>query len=381
MLIVLDDSITNLSRDFTPNEYRSLNNIASAAEQGKHFILGSSSVLEFLISNHTIDYSSRRTYKKILASRSQIAQILDYVSMIVRVTTTVIQIEKELNEKSETTTVLVPLHYFDDFSKVDNCHLLCEDLFDCGFYKTLTNYVISQNNNPFSFDLKMANGGGQNIANNYRNLVEKSNFPCITIIDSDKSFPNAPQKNIITEVQSIYKEQYKMHLTDFYVLKVREIENLIPPHIYSSFNRDYLVYEKMYECAKYKELYYFSDIKSGIKINDFKIIDYLHEQFDLLNEQGVFSRDMYELISNHLLTVNCDSFGKALFTYDENRNKQNKITKGVKSTFRKIYQDIFLYRERLLKNSEIPEEFQKWWNEIALLCFSWGCFYQIKTYC
>lgn len=421
MVIYIDESVADNVAELSTEDKICLEYIAESVRLGKHIVLGSSRTLNILFHIEDLNARTKSIYRKIYSNRTQIGQIFQHINLYIRVMYGINYFEKNTDNNHD--QINVPLSFFNNTSKVEICYLLCEDLKDCKFYINLTNYIKKEIVNNFMFNLIPSNGGGSNSADNYQNII-KNNFPCISIVDSDKDSKMAKIQETATKLKNKYRAYSNNHLTNIHILKVREKENLITPHIYlilSDEPSDYKVLKQIYENPNYRDICYYGDIKSGLRITDENLMDYLIKEIDFLVESKMANEELLRKVSLCLSSSGLDtSLSKAVDSYiSKNSNIEKKendeiLICGVRKLFEKFNKEIleggldvditkakseyedkphidfFEKQVKLLniKKEQIvnsvdnpPEEYKNWWDEISTMCFSWGCAMKIDAVC
>lgn len=418
MLIKLNSSIADNISKLSEKHIDALNYLSLSVKDGKHILLSDSNTFLKLSKNEMLDRSAQIIYRKLYDIRPQIAQIMDYVDRYIEVV-----IEDNIFEKTHSgkyEIINVSLLYFDDISKIIPCNLLCEDISDCEFYIRLTQYIKKEIVSIFPLNICSVNGGGVNSSDTYENIL-KNNYACIAIMDSDKRFRNDNYKETAENLVKKYKQYSSVHLTNMYILKVREKENLIPAVIYNILEPNCNLLNNIYNNSKYRDVYYFGDIKSGLSLSDELVRKYISDELNSLYSSGNVNLETLEKIANCWKKANlapCFIEEINIIINSEKKLDNNSdgkhIIDGVRKLFGKI-NDIFLsgilqkqiaeikqnndmstlsgslleYYNKIsnlndaLRNAfdNAPEEYKLWWNEIAMLCFSWGCSIKIQAYC
>lgn len=284
MLIFLDKSISESNTNLSDEEKICLEYIAESVKLRKHVVIGDTKTLNTLSHIDKLNIRTKLIFKKLSCNRPQIAQIFDYVNVYIKVRRDIKKIERSREKNCD--IINVPLSFFDNTSKVETCYLLCEDLSDCDFYINLTKFVKKELINNFIFDLIPSNGGGTNSADSYCTILNKC-FPCISIVDSDKTSQTSEYKETASKLKAKYENYSTVCLTNLHILEVREKENLLTPHIYQELSNnkyEYKILKLIYENPKYRDICYFGDVKSGLRFSNDMVKDYIIQELEHLVE-------------------------------------------------------------------------------------------------
>lgn len=102
--------------------------------------------------------------------------------------------------------------------------VLCENVRDYDFYLWGAKYFSDIDNDVFKLNTLGYNGGGAVIVESAKHL---SDYPCLTICDNDKKYPEDDEGNTLKDLRAFYLAS-RLVLTWQFELKVHEVENLIP---------------------------------------------------------------------------------------------------------------------------------------------------------
>lgn len=425
MVIKLDESILE-EKTFSKNVISALDNIAFSMREGNHIVFASKKVLSNIIKRKELEKKSLVTFNYILRHRNGISAAQKYVEAYILVVKGNGKVERdEDNEKK--IIYKVPIENFKTYNKLSPALLVGEDESDCDLYKAICNKYIKENNIGVNIQLGEINGGGGKTGINYEKHLVQYNEKLLVIVDSDKKHVNDDIGTTAREVRKRYDSCKRNYITDIYILKVREKENLISSKMYKfcsqSLNskNDLRLLNYIENNPILKNLYYYCDIKDGIKykelFQDSKNYNILEEYLKEKIRIGKFNRligildklDMKEL-SEMLKQLfyseeECAATEEISCTEDNEDNKKDKrkVTKNIGYLIDDFIKEI-LYEGlnqkieskkrctdkndaliRDIKSLEkkqkyiedlfdyLPNELREEWENISRKLITWGC--------
>ena len=407
MLIVLDE---NIIEDVDEQTIQALQNIVDCIKNNRHIIYASRNLFKKLSTMEQLAPFNRRFYKTLSKKVTQYGALKDKFNTYMRVVKNLNKIEFSSEDKKNIYTV--PISFLSDSANLQKTRLVCEDLSDCKFYASLTQFIMKQKNMRGELAFENINGGGTNISETYLENLKSNSSPCIVIADSDKINTCSELGKTALELTNIYEKHFKEHITTMHILSVRERENLIPPYIYYNLETES---NKKIHCSilvdifnQSKETYLYGDIKSGLKIDDIQVKKYIRNQLnDMLNEDFTVedlinqTTSIRKYFPDSALAAVLEEFCEATKT-----DPKKRLLMGVRNTFTKFHQKILNnelqndieQKKELIKAQNIssktlekeineleeteneilciinnlPTEFKQYWSDIAELCYQWG---------
>ncbi len=269
MLLVLHDSLANALDLNTVLE--ALEMIALARREGKHLVFAKRDVLKSLLNCSALSKRTRQVYSKIYA---QLAEMQVYLQTFTR-RVEVIALDTGLSSRLEKhcKVISVPARYFCDSALIQKTVLLTENLDDATLYQTITQIYLKWNKlKGIAILFEAYAGGGSTTEKAYQLIQDKQERFCLCLLDSDKKSPNSPLGNTAKDVKKI--ENTNQPLCEYFIVGVREIENLIPTQLYSTVssgdvNRMPCVhFLEQLEKTSIAEARKYLDIKNGLKLNE-----------------------------------------------------------------------------------------------------------------
>lgn len=409
MLIKLDKSVLN---GLETNNYKvikkGLELIAIAVEEGKHFVIAEREVLIKIIDSPRINEEAKYIYSQLLKKYSSIAAIVDYVTTYILVVD-----QKQAKVCTQSRDIQgkpiyqVSISYFDKTEKISRLNLVCENIEDCVFYERLANKYIEEKAYGIGINIEKVPGGGSSTYQSYENSLNEKK-PSLVILDSDKKAYNDKLGSTANQALRVYSKYSKNHLTDLYVLEVREKENLIPPSIYSLCNKSKHykqldVLEAIYNNPDSNEEYKYLDIKDGIsyyelsknkgiKVQLEKIINNsINPDKKLLNKEShEFSEeekkkkilDGLEVLTKH---VHNDVFNGEILKYIKKKESMLEDESKLKTVQKeRLIDELYKLRENYKKSKSLLTLISNDpillndWEMISQKILTWGCYYKIR---
>lgn len=277
MLIKIDQSVTDFLRIKSPviSErdpiIRALNNIGQAYLDGYHMLLVDEfETAEYLYKYTLLDLSSRRAYGYMYDKFFTLNRYEPTLNTYIIATKTSEIIQKKIVDEKE--VFLVPIEYFAVRKRLDPTSLIAEDRNDCWFYEAIAKKHIKNTGTLINIISDRVDGGGSRIYGNIEGKLSQEKI-CLIIVDSDKKHPNSQEGETVRNAYNTYNKHVRKreYISRFIKLQVKEIENLIPPSLYSllpgicgsTFLEELLEIERdSIHCEKLKYL----DIKSGMTV-------------------------------------------------------------------------------------------------------------------
>lgn len=265
MLIELDETLVAFAVGTVNQKNQlahALNTLAIARREGNHFIFAEIEVIRQLQSNLILNELTKSILNRVsnrYAEKASMANVLPtrVVIGIFEKVETIFHNGKRL--------LRVPLERV-SLSFVQKTYLLVENLADALFYKQMT-----ENSDlaaiPIAFETFP--GGGNTTADALRHVATLNRL-CLCIVDGDVRYPGGPHGETAKKVIKVSPE-ITPSITDFYVLPVSSIENLIPMETLEiAFENDGAQLKRLEKIkAIYREdTWPFFGLKRGIRCSD-----------------------------------------------------------------------------------------------------------------
>jgi len=203
--------------------------IARCGLESKHLILSDPEVTEAIISKCSLNNRESAFYRKVHASYSDFVRLKSHFERYTVVT------KASENISLHENVCYVPITFFDDTIKIQKMILLCEDIDDCRVYEKIakTWLVNKKISNIVNVQIEPAHSGGKNrLVKLYKIYQEKMERFCLAIIDNDISFFKNECSKEIRELGTSNSDDKP--LSDYHILKVHELENLLPLHYFKN---------------------------------------------------------------------------------------------------------------------------------------------------
>ena len=160
--------------------------------------------------------------------------------------------------------------YFNDSSKVQPMRIAVEDIDDSKFYGYILDWYLSENSLKFNHSYGVLPGGGGRTEKNVRDSLNDG-LMVTCIVDSDKKYKNQPDDPDSTGYKCSKIKCPFGGIYYFLMLKVHELENLIPLNHLDSLKwegqglKDKNDFMHLCGKAESEQLLPYFDIKEGIK--------------------------------------------------------------------------------------------------------------------
>lgn len=346
MLIILDESIhisLNNNRDLT---IACLENIAESIRTNKHIVLGKRRFLRQIYMLNDLGKTAKRTFSSLHNIVTEIGSIKKKVQSYILVRGDIKYIQQNVDEDGNE-IYEVPIYYFDNSQKILPTRLVAEDENDYIFYTMIAKKYIRENGINCELSTHFVNGGGANTYKNYINEINMCGAPCLVVVDSDKKNEQDQYGNTAKNVLEKYDEVYKNHMTDYYILNVREKENLITSKLYSLCSRSGDVADTINTLLRIernnilRNIYIYGDVKSGIKAGEIlgdehnknTVSEYIRNEYEKMINQDEFDEKLLEQISK-IVDEACNSNRMMSIFNDVNKNRNKEY--DIKSIFEDI---------------------------------------------
>lgn len=350
MIVYLHDSILNSIEQNQLNEadFNNLISIAQAKYNGKHFIIGDKTTIQAITNLEPLGDYIKSIYLKIFNDQTKWFNLLKDFDFKVVVRS---DIDDFFTLKDDDKTEFhVPLKLFNTTNLNNHPDFICENLVDVKVYLNITNsYLKSIRVNGVKLSCNPVMGGGNTTHQVIQNNIE-SNKISACILDGDYKYPGCEIGATAKAVIDINNNNFSF--VQLFVLKQRELENLLPISLLKAFFRkDQGQLIKLNEIERLKSLasddfnpFYYIDLKFGLRKSVFSCVtDSLEKSFwlNILPEYSDFS-----CVKNNCKVSKCtnkhvDGFGSDLLQniashIEENELEFDQIDDDLKSSWIEI---------------------------------------------
>lgn len=362
MFIEIEEDIFGILKDFnsTQPQYkqivRFLYEVVICMTKGKHYISIPSLLKQ---ANKTLLNNKVPGIASILCLAANMESASIKRSMKWRMTVTTNDPEKNTADQDIHILYYNPL--LDKcFEMYEETHLICENLYDCSFYKAIVNsYFINKHIGSQTCNYLARNGGGITTSMVVRNEASNKNHLCLIITDSDLKFEGDTKfGSTYTQIRDELKKSGSDHLHLHKLKNVREIENLIPHNILITTSKN--IDKKLKEFLQKNDSAFF-DFKEGLRYVDIcerkaynywkPVMDSLkidYSKYSSFKTAATKKEKYYKLVKDEKLLIN--GFGsKILSTVIEKNLKELSKT----------------------KHSALTPRQEKDWTELGELIFNW----------
>lgn len=267
MLFYLTESliVDKVAPDFLPIK-RAIRHIAMAVSECKHLLRGDEKTLKYYEKEYTSDEDvygliHHLVVNPVTANNIPV-EICNYVEVINGNPIDTVREGHKIKQVNYT--------YFDDSIKVQAMRIAVEDIDDSKFYDYILKWFLSENSLRFNYSFQVAPGSGSRT-----DVIVKDNLKnglMITCIaDSDKKYPTQPIDKSKTGFKCSQIKCPKGGIYYFLMLRVHELENLIPINHYNSLKwqgqslQDKSDFSHLCGKSQTEQILPYFDIKEGIK--------------------------------------------------------------------------------------------------------------------
>ena len=353
MLIEIGKDIVEAAQKGNKDALRILNYLGMAFRNKKHIIFAEPAILKAVISIESLSLDTKSVFIYILSKYTTIIKpLLNQLQFRAKLMLTG-RSEKHPN------LILMNLNDFPDFELYEETHLLCENIFDCKFYRQIGLHYLRENNfKDVTLCLYPLQGGGAASCRVYREEVILKHHFCLALMDSDKGYPKC-KKEAETTFGKVKKESDTLKPLNCLCERLqytREIENLIPDTYIKRKYRDKELVKANVDMA-------YIDIKNGLsaKLLWFsEAVDYYRRLFASV-PTIVSSIDKYEKKKNVLK--------KEDYYHDVN---EHFLIKGLGEKVTEAFLDDNP-DDKISKMSPTSENQRKDWSRMGMLVAQWCC--------
>jgi hypothetical protein len=364
MLFIITDELVSQAELNSEKERNIIEKIAESVRYGKHQVYAKRDILNRLINIST--YENTRTkdvYNYLLVRYSTFANIVNLVCH--KVFFVINEAEKKIikDDLGRFKEVYIPIDYITDNEIFGSAFLLGENdteirfyMFLCEYYKKKENVKLPTRHTP---DL----GGGNTISGVIKSHCELKKCFCLTLVDSDKKYPNATYGDTLKNAIKKYENfEFPFNCGILYSDEIREIENLIPISILKKISSDNVDWNRGFDIIeKNNELNHnvnYFDLKKGMSKNKYcKILDPKH--IDYVNQ----------FVKNSNLMTNAE-FASICNVVDEENDEILLHGLGDKVLERAI---AYINEMKPDFSEHLDLNLEKIWFTIGKHIFSWTC--------
>jgi hypothetical protein len=378
MIIYIDNSIANsiINNEKLTEINFCLSTLANEYIKGTHIILGERQTIYTIFSQEKIlSMDERKIYSKIYNSLATMKCMLDYCNEYMEITsdTAKKQVKIEFSKKLYS----IPIEDINSKRYLIEPYMLCENISDCQFFKKFFDYYLVSHpeiKNAIRFSGEIRGGGGSTVCKEYQQIQEERKRFCLCILDSDQEYP-AIFNNGVKSYGQTAKDVININdlneiNTQYYLLPVREIENLIPIFF---LKKVIPINDQRYEGVKMIEslinkgcidAVYYYDFKNGIK--GYQILNCDNSKGE--NPFSLFWIDnMRKITCSTKCKHNCNS-------KKDKKSCQYFIFKGIGD---KVLNEFVKWMEETENIIQLKCKMHRYnrimWDEISKLIFSWYC--------
>lgn len=238
MIIYIDKSIAEHG-NFTDNEEVMFNELACAHRRGICYLCGAPESIDRLKKEWSI---FRKGIDTQYAEIGTLFNVVDTLLVISYYASPILPkiIQNKLSQDRKSVRV-ISVDQAIDYRLNRQCILLGESLYDCDFYRLITEYYLhSQQNAIRGISLSLVDeiGGGDSTNKALEKCVRKNHNLTFCLTDSDKKYDKSQKygaepsqgktaRSLIKSETELIKEGFRQ-LFELYCLDVHEAENLIP---------------------------------------------------------------------------------------------------------------------------------------------------------
>ena len=263
------DPLRTKNTAFNTNE--AIHRLLEAWFHGDHLILAGADFIEAIVSENLLNERDIRLLKSLGQKLPQMGQLLSF-----RYSIEVVGHDSlyEYIETERGRIIRLGYAYFLNTHITDQAMLLVENMTDATLYEKIAQSFLVGNRQNIRFSYLPVTGGGGAIFNAYSTYQNNADRLCLCFVDSDKGYPTDSVGGTATKLRQVHEVNVNNHLgtlCNFYILKVREIENLIPTGILMQIlekndNRKPFVDWLMHIEERQPESRFFADIKEGFSL-------------------------------------------------------------------------------------------------------------------
>lgn len=225
MLIEIGKDIIEAAKKENKDALRTLNYLGMAFRNKKHIVFSEPAQLKEVRNINLLPLDTRNVFTYILSK----------YTTVIRPLLSLLQFRAKLvlTGKSQRlpNLLLMNLNDFKNFELYEETHLLCENIFDCKFYRQIgLHYLMDNNFKEVNLCLFPLQGGGAASCRVFREEASLKQHFCLALMDSDKGYPKC-KKETDTTFGKVKKEADTLKPLNCFCERLqytREIENLIP---------------------------------------------------------------------------------------------------------------------------------------------------------
>ena len=276
-------------------------------------------------------------------------------------------ISYESRPVNDSRAIVVNPQKYKDFEAHVETQLLAENLMDTSFFEYIIHYFMSTHGVQARYCFHPLMGGGGTTADVLHKEIERGQYFCLAIVDSDRKTPDSDYGETATRVRKEMEVYVPFHCGLYIMKRVMEVENLIPVSIVKD------TFGNRGDIDAYMTCPSFFDLKKGLTLDalyDDDVYDYWKKRFDdaqtLFQQRNeaktssVDRRHYREYIDNHGFkkVLKC-GMGSDLLDCCVNKSKMD----GQK----------LKHKLMNIKSEDLTSCQQEEWEAIGQIAFSWTC--------
>lgn len=267
LLLITESTISDeKSKEF-------LDNILLSHRFGKHIVVLENRLMtKKMLSMYKNDEPSMRTIYNLHDTFGESHAFLDTVNTYVKINSLNSEFSKSIDSSGKL-LIELPVNYFDD--QISSCNLLSENDLDIDFYRSIMEKIQEEKSLGFPINIKFSiealPGGGSTLPGVFDSKVMYEKKITYSICDSDieeenQEYEKSTVANQIT-IRQNNMDNRGPNISNYYILGVREKENLIPPsyylkHSFFKYHRALNILSKL-EGTENEELLKYVKLSSG----------------------------------------------------------------------------------------------------------------------
>lgn len=223
MLIEICDDIVVLAEQNNLAVITALERISIAYKYGKHLVYAKFPLLNKLCKLKYLNKQVRDVYSNIKKQASTQYVLVQKIDSRILLTT----------HKGCVRAGCLHINPCDlaEFEWFEETHLLVENLTDSKFYGYLVEYYKRSKLIKCSTCFYPLQGGGDTIKQVYKFEIDIKQHLCLSIVDSDKKYPNGKIGQTASELKKWHNKNKPINGNIYIMQHVREVENLIPLNV------------------------------------------------------------------------------------------------------------------------------------------------------
>ena len=272
---------------------------------------------------------------------------------------------------NDSRAIIVNPQKYKNFEAHVETQLLTENLMDASFFEYIIHYFMRMHQLQARYCFHPLMGGGGTTADVLHKEIERGQYFCLVIVDSDRKTPDSDYGETATRVIQEMDGEKPFHCSLYIMKKVMEVENLIPITVIKDTFGQRGDFDAYMMCPS------FFDLKKGLTLDalyDDNVYDYWKNRF--CDAQTLFQqRNQAKTVANSR---------KQYREYIENHDLKKVLKCGMGSDLLdccvntyscKSNIDLQKLRHRLMNIStdDLTSCQKEEWEAIGKIAFSWTC--------